>query len=163
MERLTTCNLHGVSQEMPCAALHRPPSSVPPVWDSLLLSSKGQDVDLVHKEGEEGRSKMKGVVSNYQQLGRVVSVQGKHLPLHTGHAVRRPLPTTLPASQVRALSGTGSGVEVGQIMCCCWTGTGMKPNIFSWGRTHLAELQTWHYPQTLATAIKEAFIYLFLQ
>lgn len=48
-------------------------------------------------------SKMKGVVSNYQQLGRVVSVQGKHLPRHTGHAVRRPLPTTLPASQVRAL------------------------------------------------------------
>lgn len=54
VERLTTRSLRRVSREKPCAAPHRPPSSVPPAGDPLLLSSKRQVVDLVHKEGGGG-------------------------------------------------------------------------------------------------------------
>lgn len=77
---------------------HLPPAASKGLSSALLR----QVVELVHKEGGRG-DKMKGEASNYQQLAREASVQGKHLPRHASHAMRRPLPTTLPASQARAL------------------------------------------------------------
>lgn len=77
---------HAVSAEPPGNAVRRPAQAtflVPPAWDSLLLSSKpGCGFGTERRGG--GGNKMKGVASNYQQLGREVSVQGEHLSHHTG-------------------------------------------------------------------------------
>lgn len=101
MERLTTCDLRGVSWKCrvpPCTG-HLPHATSKGLSSALLKDRLW--IWYIKKRGRG--NKMKGVASNYQQLGREVSVHGKHLSRHTGHAVRRLLPTTLPASQARAL------------------------------------------------------------
>lgn len=151
---------HAVSAEPPRKCRVPPCMAtflVPPAWDSLLLSSK-TGCGFGTQRRREGGNKMKGVASNYQQLGREVSVQGKHLP-------RRPLPTTLPVrcglcEWCGQWGGGGSGYVL--LLNKNWNETKhfqLSPD--PPGRA--ADLALPGQPQTLAAPIKEAFIYLFLQ